>query len=235
LASIEAVIFDLGNTLVMYFDHEQWPGVLEEGIDCVARFLVDRGHPRPEREELARRVAAQRGAKSDQVVPLRRRLAVIFSLPETTPEAIWSQMEQCFCGPVFARARLCEDSLAVIEALKARKLKTAILSNTPWGTPGRLWRAHLKDLGLLEAVDVVTFCDDVGWRKPDPRAFQHVLGKLSLPAHKCLFVGDEPRWDVEGPRAVGMQALHLDRRLDVGVLPQGPIADLGEMIECLDA
>ncbi len=235
MASIEAVIFDLGNTLVMYFDHEQWPGVLDEGIDCVARFLLDQGHPRLEKDELARRVAAQRGARSDQVVPLRRRLGVIFSLPETTPEGLWSQVEQCFCGPVFARARVCEDAMPVIEALKARKLKTAILSNTPWGTPGRLWRAHLEELGLLGAVDAVTFCDDVGWRKPDPRAFHHVLDKLSLPAEKCLFVGDEPRWDVQGPRAVGMRALQLDRHRDVGVLPHGPIAGLTEVMKCLDA
>jgi HAD superfamily hydrolase (TIGR01509 family) len=211
MACIEGVIFDLGNTLVMYFDHEQWPGVLDEAIGNVRELLDAQGFAPIEAEELARRVAAQRGSSSDKVVPLRSRLEKIFPLAPAELERLHEPMQRAFCKAVFAQARLCDDALKVLGQLRSRGLKTAILSNTPWGTPGWAWRAHLADLGLDDAVDVLAFCDDVGWRKPDPRAFWYVLERLGLPAGKCLFVGDEPRWDIQGPLAVGMRAVQIDR------------------------
>jgi FMN phosphatase YigB (HAD superfamily) len=233
MAVKRGVIFDLGNTLVTYFTREQWPGVLEEGIAGVADFLAGRGLSRLEPEELARRVQGQRRTGGDQVLPLRGRLSRIFEV-EPSDADLLDLMEEEFCKPVFGRARLCADSLEALAELRESGLRTAILSNTPWGSPGWLWRKHLSQLGLDRAVDVVAFCDDVGWRKPDRRAFEHVLGRLGLEPSQCLFVGDDPRWDIEGPRRVGMEAILIDRLGENAAVSGGKIASLVEVGQFLD-
>jgi len=49
-------------------------------------------------------------------------------------------------------------------------IKTAIVSNSPWGSSANAWRHELMRHGLLERVDAAVFCGDVGWRKPNPAA-----------------------------------------------------------------
>ena len=86
-----------------------------------------------------------------------------------------------------------------------------ILSNTPWGSPAEPWREELARHGLLDAVDAGVFCRDVGWRKSDPRPFEFICRTLGVRPASCLFVGDDPRWDLAGARAVGMDARLIDR------------------------
>jgi putative hydrolase of the HAD superfamily len=47
--------------------------------------------------------------------------------------------------------------------------------------------------------------------KPDPRAFQHMLGLLGLAADEALMVGDSLDKDVDGALAAGLPAVLLDR------------------------
>ena len=47
--------------------------------------------------------------------------------------------------------------------------------------------------------------------KPDQRPFKHLLQKLNVNPEESLFVGDNPRWDIDGPRALGMKTLLIDR------------------------
>ena len=96
--------------------------------------------------------------------------------------------------------------------MRAQGIKTAIVSNTPWGSPAALWREELARLGLADAVDVLVFCPDCGWRKPARQIFDYALGKLKAMPEQCVFVGDDPRWDIAGPEAVGMAAVLIDRR-----------------------
>lgn len=224
----QGVIFDLGNTLVTYFTREQWPGVLEEAIAGVSELLVQRGFAALEPADLAARVQGQRRKHGDQVIPLRGRLSRVFEI-EPAENDLLDAMEEEFCRPVFDRARVCPDSLEVLLELREAGLRTAILSNTPWGSPAWLWRKHLSRHGLDDAVDVLAFCDDVGWRKPDRRAFEHVLGRLGLGPDQCLFVGDDPRWDVEGPARIGMDSVLIDRLGENASAPGDKISSLREL------
>jgi putative hydrolase of the HAD superfamily len=52
----------------------------------------------------------------------------------------------------------------------------------------------------------------VGWRKPAGPVFEHAASKLGVKPEECIFVGDNPAWDVEGSRASGMKAVLLDRQ-----------------------
>lgn len=73
-------------------------------------------------------------------------------------------------------------------------------------------------LGLLPGLDAYVLSYAVGLAKPDPAIFQHVCDALSCAPGEVVFVGDSKRCDVDGPRAFGMQARHLDRRAGQSLL-----------------
>jgi FMN phosphatase YigB (HAD superfamily) len=47
-------------------------------------------------------------------------------------------------------------------------------------------------------------------QKPAPRAFEMLLGALGTQPHASWYVGDDPRGDVAGAQAAGMQTVWID-------------------------
>ncbi len=66
------------------------------------------------------------------------------------------------------------------------------------------WRAELGRHGLLDRVDTAVFFVDTGWRKRHPAPIQRALQVLGVAASDTVFVGDDPRWDVDGARRAGI-------------------------------
>jgi putative hydrolase of the HAD superfamily len=208
----KAVLFDLGNTLVRYFGRAEFPTILEQAIHEVRAYLQGKGFPTIPPEALWQRVGAEDyEAEDHRVRPLEGRLTRIFQLDPVQAEGVAEDMCRCFTGPIFACGQRYPDALPALESLRSKGIKTAIVSNTPWGSPGALWREELERLGLDAWVDAAVFCTDVGWRKPARAIFQYALERLQVEPLDSLFVGDDPRWDLAGPRALGMDAILIDR------------------------
>jgi putative hydrolase of the HAD superfamily len=125
---------------------------------------------------------------------------------------------------VYAQASLWEGEMllfpqahALLDSLRSRGLKTAIVSNT--SVPGWLLEPVLEKQGLASRIDLAVFSSDVGKRKPHPLIFSRSLDGLGIEAGNALFVGDRVRQDVRGARDAGMvtvQALwsRADEHLD---------------------
>ncbi len=205
----KAVIFDLGNTLISYYSRQEFPAILREAIENCRKELTSRGVTIPDEKSIWLRVKEQdHGSPGNKVHPLGLRLSTIFGV---TDAVLLDELCIEFMRPIFRSARLHDDAKPTLKALRETGLKTAIISNTPWGSPAHLWRRELDRHDLSELVDAAVFCGDVGWRKPDPRIFRHALQRLGLEAEDCLFVGDDPRWDIDGPEALGMDTVLIDR------------------------
>ncbi|MFO7899422.1 MAG: HAD family hydrolase, partial [Planctomycetota bacterium] len=176
----DAVIFDLGNTLVSYYGPDEWPAVLDECIGEVVSHLRDRGLFSGELADLSERVAEERPVPEDHaVVPLEHRLVRIFELDGARLDAdVLPAACRRFMGPIFARARPHGDVLPLLDRLAEQGYRTGIVSNIPWGAPAILWREELDRHGLLAAVDAVVFCRDAGFRKPARRPFDLILRAL---------------------------------------------------------
>jgi putative hydrolase of the HAD superfamily len=211
----QAVLFDLGNTLVRYYSRDQWPDVIREAMAEVRAWLDQEGLLHVSEAAIWRAVEAEDHEAADhRVRPLEGRLRRIFQLCASLAHpGLELDLARAFLRPIFGRAHRYPDALPTLEALRTRGLALAILSNTPWGSPAAPWRDELVRLGLLEAVDLALFCRDVGWRKPARPIFDQALQRLGLPPQACLFVGDHPVWDVAGPQRAGIDALLIDRRL----------------------
>jgi putative hydrolase of the HAD superfamily len=225
------ILFDLGNTLVRYYERAEFPGILEQAIDGVQGYLREAGLLDVSTDSLWKRVEEENHESPDYAVrPMVKRLARIFQLD---PEDDNLMMAVCrrFMEPVFALAYRYDDTLPVLEELGKMGVRKAIISNTPWGSPGSLWQEEIRRLGLDDQVEAVVFCGDVGWRKPDRRIFEFTFEKLQASPQDCVFVGDDPRWDRAGPEAVGMKAIIIDRRGTLQDNVEKPIKSLYELLE----
>jgi len=214
-SDVDAVLFDLGNTLVAYYKAEEFLPILHECIVAASDVLTQHStHNRrpPNIEQLYERAKAFNRERPDgRVWPLEERLAEIFAHADgaAPPDALLDQMSGRFLEPIFATANLNPDAVPVLTKVRELGLKSAIVSNSPWGSSPSHWRAELTRWGLLELVDTAAFCVDAGWRKPDPRVFQHALTSLGVRADRAVFVGDDLHWDVEGARRAGLTPILL--------------------------
>jgi len=142
-------------------------------------------------------------------------------------------MWQRFMKPIFSRGRCYDDTLPVLRTLQSKGFKTAIVSNTPWGSPATLWREEIARLGLNKYLETAVFCRDVGWRKPSRQIFKFALERLSVSANDSVFVGDDLRWDIMGARAVEIHAIHINRQEATNNEEDDTIQNLYELLDRL--
>jgi putative hydrolase of the HAD superfamily len=117
-----------------------------------------------------------------------------------------------------AHFELYEDAVPTLADLRRRGLKLGLLSNTS------------RDLDVFVAhhgldVDAVLTSHAHGKTKPHETIFRALLARLEVEAGDAAMVGDQPEDDIEGARAVGMQAVLLDREGRFPELP-GRLDDL---------
>ena len=208
------VLFDLGGTLVEYYDTGEFLPILEAAVQDVSCSLRERGVAPPAWDDVWQRTLDENYEANDyRVRPLEDRLRRIVALEQLDhTEITICDICRTFMGPIFRRARVYEDTLPVLDELRSSGLRTAIVSNTPWGSPADLWYEELDRLAIAPWVDSVVFCRDAGWRKPAPPILSLVLQRLQAGANDCLFMGDDPRWDVVGAQAVGMDVVLVGRK-----------------------
>ena len=94
---------------------------------------------------------------------------------------------------------------ALLESLRNRGLKLALVSNT--ASPEWLLLPVLERQGLVERVDAVVLSSEVGKRKPHPAIFERALAELDVRPDEALFVGDRLDADVYGASRVGLKTV----------------------------
>jgi len=231
-----AVLFDLGNTLAMYYHADEFRPILAKAIGAVHDELSDRGLCKVLLESAVdAAIHENREAPDYRFAPLIDRLERIFQVPLATDSLLAATACKRFLEPIFAVGRVYSDTLATLAQLRARGVLTGIVSNAPWGSPPELWRQELARLGLSEAVDALVLCGDVGWRKPAPAIFNHAAEKLGCAPAQCMFVGDHLRWDIAGSASVGMRPMLIDRDGRHPEYAGERVVNLHEVLAALDA
>jgi len=219
---------------VRYYQRPEFPAILRQAITEAQNCLREHGSQGSSTNTIWERVEGENHESDDhRVRPLEGRLTRIFNLRDSPPDDLLEEMCRAFLRPIFACGQVYDDSLSTLEQLRARGFRTAIVSNSPWGSPARLWREEISRLGVGQLVDTAVFCGDVGWRKPACQIFEYALEKLHASPERCVFVGDDPRWDLVGPRAIGIDALLIDRE---GIGPdtdEKPLRNLQELLDQL--
>jgi putative hydrolase of the HAD superfamily len=99
-------------------------------------------------------------------------------------------------------------AMQAIDAAMKRGTKLAILSNELDLFYGREFRSKLP---FLKKFDVIADATHTKILKPDARAYLDCANELGVKPRNCIFVDDQAR-NVQGARAVGMNAVHFDVR-----------------------
>ena len=99
---------------------------------------------------------------------------------------------------------LYEDVFPVLEELRSYSLRLGLVSN------------GIRDLSEFVAhhrldVDAIVDSRSHGWVKPHPTIFQAALERVDVAPGEAVMVGDSPKEDVEGARAIGMRGILVDR------------------------
>jgi putative hydrolase of the HAD superfamily len=217
LPDIQAVLFDMGDTLVHY-PLPGWSAMARQCIAGVYGYMVRpeselpppaAAVPEPD-EARARRTPPAPGTPVQHRVMLAMRRVVRSVSGRTLP-----RMAEACARPFMADGRLFADVLPVLAELKSRGYRLGLVSNTPWGTPDYLWENQVERFGLARCFDVRIFSSVIGFRKPDPRIFREALARLKVEAAHALFVGNDPEADIGGAHAAGMRTAFILR-------PEGP-------------
>jgi putative hydrolase of the HAD superfamily len=89
-----------------------------------------------------------------------------------------------------------------LQQLHDMGLKVGLLSNT-FVHKSSLER-HLKAEGLLDLLTVRLYSYDFKYRKPNIRIFREATRLMEIPAERTIYVGDRMDYDVKGSMAAGM-------------------------------
>ena len=119
------------------------------------------------------------------------------------------------------------DAAPALAALRARGLRTAILSN---GTP-RMLAAATRHAGLDGLLDAVLSVEEVGVYKPDAAVYRLASDRLGAWPGELLFVSSNG-WDVHGAATAGLRVAWCNRAgLPRERLPGEPAAVIGSLAE----
>ena len=238
---IQAVIFDLGGTLLEFNPrHVPWLEWERLGLEQACRYLIEQGHALPQETFVAHlsdglperwERAAQGGDNLRLGDVLRETCAAFGAAPRD--DEIEGAIAR-YIAPLDQGVVLFDDALDTLRALRARGLKLGLVSNTMW--PARYHQDELDRFGLAPYLDHTVFSADVGVWKPQPGIYRLSLDALDVDAAEALFVGDMPEHDIVGAQGVGMRGVYKQNKAFVpdGVHPDAVIARLGELLPLVE-
>jgi putative hydrolase of the HAD superfamily len=193
--SIEVVFFDIGG--VMY-DDTVYARALNTALRTLGATFTDADFDDVYRE-----------ARAAQAGSFRELLARRFLGPDADIGALEAEASKHWAYPpesLYADVRPCLDALA-------GRYRLGILANQPSAVKDAIRRD-----GLDDAFEVWGVSDDVGFSKPDPRLFSHVLDVAGVAPEASVMVGDRLDYDVRPAKAAGMRTVWMLR----GEAPDDP-------------
>ena len=242
----EAIVFDLGGTLIEYAGKfDSWPDLEAPGMRAAHEFLRQQGVQVPPVSHFetagfellpGRWEQAKMGIKNLTVPILLATILDQFEgdIPKLSLlNAAARQYEKAIC----AGAEPIPYSQELLALLKAAGYRLGLISNTMFSG-----QAHLDDLrkfGMLSYFDATLFSADTNMWKPMSDPFLQIVRDLRARTDSAIFVGDDPGADVAGAKGAGIDVVHFassDRfpPLD-GVVPDATIYELVELPNVLEA
>jgi putative hydrolase of the HAD superfamily len=236
MTELRAVFFDFADTL--YSSRDLRDAHLAQ-LRAVAAAVG--AHPTDEELRAAYRQGMGVGYRAVASRPAYLHRELFARSYAATAEALGGALDAAACDELVDRqyaatldaARLRSDCLPTLQAVRARGLRTQIVSNID----DEQLEGLVTRLGLDGVVDAWTSSESAWSCKPDARIYQVALSTAGCDASEVLFVGDTVEHDVVGPRAQGMRTALLVADARPGA-PDGDadfvIERLADVVELVD-
>ena len=210
MPAIQAIIFDLGGTLLEF---PNWDDQVADRWGATFDFFRA---ARPT-EELARAefVQAMLGAEMEH---WRRVDNEHWSGPPSglvhdgyarlgrhADEATIIAVLDAYARAIDGWATPFPDAQPTLEHLRGRGYRIGLLSNTWWAAD---WHnADLATHGLGHYLDELVYTSDLPHSKPHPSVFRTVAERLGVAHEHCVMIGDRPVDDISGALGAGMRGI----------------------------
>jgi putative hydrolase of the HAD superfamily len=207
--SVEAVGFDMGETLLYYKNVPlSWKGMYKWALSRVSQELQIEGEDefvRKAQEVLSRyntRIHRREYEVTDMVI-----FSDIFKINRLDEKYI-PQAIQIFFEYFQQQSTLYQDTIPVLKALKERNIKIGILTDVPYGMNKTL---VLRDMEPIQGyLDIILTSVEVGFRKPRQEGFNRLAKELETDVREMMYVGNEEK-DIMGANQSGMMSVLIDR------------------------
>lgn len=139
------------------------------------------------------------------------RLVLECAAPELAgrmPQPLFEELVEAYITPVLRYPpAIVPGAAETVHDLAARGVRVGIISNTG-RTPGVILRRLLERHDMLRDFAVISYSDEIGYRKPDAEIFLRTLSLVNAAPGEAAHVGDNPLDDVTGAQGVGMRGVH---------------------------
>jgi putative hydrolase of the HAD superfamily len=219
-SELEAVVFDLGGTLIDYLGGApSWPEMEFPGVHALHAHLTEVGLTLEVdvfRETFIHAMNHQwRGATESVVAPPTLE-GLIEDVCRDVGLSLASDVLEaaivCYCQPIAEQAAMRDGAPELLAWLASHDVRIGLISNSLW--PGDAHRGDLERFGLLKYFGATTFSSECGMWKPDPRVFDLTLDRLGAHAERAVFIGDRLLEDVRGAQRAGLKAVFLEGTID---------------------
>jgi FMN phosphatase YigB (HAD superfamily) len=221
---IQAVLFDLGGTLLHY---DQPPEHTFEAINSRAlRAFVQ--------SAMAHGVKVPDHSNRAEMVIREGLEAVGIRMPDKVFDAAMAAYYQAISDVVIPVG---DDTASVLQEIVDQGRQLALVSNTLWAP--EMHDADLTRNGLIDFLPVRVYSSCAGFVKPDERIFRQALDRFDVAPAEAVYIGDKLDVDVAGPQKIGMRAILVRSpyRAEVSdeIIPDAVIDSLAELPGLLEA
>lgn len=243
MPALDAVIFDLGNTLV-YFDGD-WSQVYTQADIELARFLRAAGLNLDEErflDEFRTRLERYHHEREYEFIEyttahILRTLLNEWGFSEVSDEAINAGLEAMYRVSQ-ARWKPEEDALPTIRKLKEDGYRLGLISNAADDAD---IQKLVDKANLRPYFEIILSSAAAGIRKPHPQIFERALRTLKTSPSRSAMVGDTLEADILGAQNAGMVGIWITRRAEMlnkrdeteNIKPDAVIRCLSELPEVL--
>jgi HAD superfamily hydrolase (TIGR01509 family) len=200
---IQAVLFDVGGTLVDERDFGSWTELARRVYLSLDPDVLAHAYAEVQRQFDA---VPPDGGQEEAVVEFWRRV-----LSSAAGRELDRRVGREFLTLVREEERPCRlfsDVRRCLETLKRQRRRLAVISNS---TSEASLRRLLDRVRILSYFDPILSSGTEGVRKPDPEIFRRAIRRLGVGPAATLYVGDLPNTDARAAAAAGLHSVWLNR------------------------
>jgi len=236
------VIFDLGHTLIDYYN--DWRVPERRAILEFHRAVSKRVEKPPREKEFIRvltegleQTRRRRGREMIEI-PLVSFLEDRLMILDVDPkEDLIEEGLGIFYQALLEHRTLIPGAVEILRNLEESGYLIGLISDVAWGLPSRFPLMDLRHYGLDAFFDDMVFSTDVGLRKPNPMIFRIALENLGARNEESVYVGNNLQTDIAGALGAGMKAVLKNSDYffpDDRIVPSAKITDWSEFESVLE-
>ncbi|SJL84101.1 HAD family hydrolase [Vibrio palustris] len=208
MTKIQAVMFDLGNTLTtdisltdgltsiegssicddLELDIKQLNALGDEIDRCIAKLYTNNNTNQPHWLDIWQQASISIGLNFSS-----------YEIERLCRAHLKAFVRGCTVKPY---------SIPLLKYLKDRQIPLCLVSNMTG--PVDVFDEGLREKGLAKFFDAVVWSSEISFRKPNAKIFELALKKLNVEASKDIWmVGDRERADIIGGQALGLTTVRV--------------------------